>query len=814
MSELSKNSTSKLKMLACRIQFLGMLLLIGHTCTAQFTITGKVIDANSKEPLAFVTIVINEDENTGTYSDINGEFDYHSGTPIKSLAFSYVGYEKIKMEISQASTKPLLISMHESRIELREVIVKAGENPANRIIRKVIENKKINNPDNIISYTCRSYNKVIYDAYGDTLNDAEIQGDIDRVLRGGHLMIMESVTEKKYIRPDNHEEIILGTKVSGFKHPSFAPLATDLQPFSFYNDNIPILDITYLNPIANGSLSKYDFTLNDTLYQGKDTVFILSYKPQAGKNFEGLTGLLYIHTNTYAIQNVTARPEKPGFIDLNIRQQYQYVDQKQWFPQQLKFELFTTENPDMELGVRASGISIIDSVNLNPELKKKDFSLESIRLDENASQQDSIFWLENRASALNRKEEITYQVVDSLGEEYKFDRLLKAMEALGRNRAAIACIDLDISRFAGFNKYEGIRLGLGAYTNDELIKNFSVGGYWGYGFKDEAIKYGGEAILSLDKAKDWQLSVKHQFDLRETGKSALNFFNARQFDFRTYIASQMDEVQQNSGSFNMRLLRYARVNVSLANARVDPQYAYRFVTPEANPTTRYTNTELTINLRYSFKEKLIQSMGQRISMGTKYPVLSLSYSRGLEDVFSGQFSYNKYEARLDQSVYFRNFGESKIRLNAGYIDQPLPYGLLFTGEGSFIRNFSVLIKNTFQTIAPYQYVSDEYFSIHYSHNFNTLLFHIGNWKPSITLLQNVGWGNLSHPEYHQDIEIQTKEKGLYETGLQLDNLIRFKYLNVSYLGLGAGAFYRYGPYNTGDLSEDLAFTFSVTFTTK
>ena len=803
-----------LKMLAFRIQFLGILLLIGHTCTAQFTITGKVIDASSKEPLAFVTIVINEDEDTGTYSDINGEFDYHAATPITSLTFSYVGYEKIKVEMSHASTKPLIISMHESPVELHEVVVRAGENPANRIIRKVIENKKINNPDNITSYTCRSYNKVIYDAYGDTLNDTEIQEDINQVLRGGHIMIMESVTEKKYIRPNNHEETILGTKVSGFKAPSFAPLATDLQPFSFYNDNISILDVTYLNPIANGSLSKYDFTLKDTLYQGKDSVFILSYKPQEGKNFEGLTGLLYIHTNTYAIQNVTARPEKPGFIDLNIRQQYQYVDQKQWFPQQLKFELFTTENPDMQLGVKASGISIIDSVNLNPELKKRDFSLESIHLDENANHQDSVFWIKNRASPLNRKEEKTYEVIDSLGEEFHFDRVLKAMEALGRNRAAIGFIDMDISRFASFNKYEGIRLGLGAYTNDKLIKNFSVGGYWGYGFKDDKMKYGGEATWSLDKAKDWQLSVKHQFDLRETGKSALNFFNARQFDFRSYIASQMDEVQQNSGSLNMRLLRYARVNVSLANTRVDPQYAYQFITPEINPITRYRNTELTVNLRYIFKEKIIQSMGQRISMGSKYPVVSLSYSKGLEDVFSGQFSYNKYEARLDQSVYFRNFGESKIRLNAGYIDQPLPYGLLFTGEGSFIRNFSVLIKNTFQTVEPYQFLSDQYFSIHYSHNFNTLLFHIGNWKPSITLSQNLGWGSLSHPEYHQDIEVQTKEKGLYETGLQLDNLIRFKYLNVSYLGLGGGVFYRYGPYNTGDLSEDLAFTFSVTFTTK
>jgi hypothetical protein len=434
-------------------------------------------------------------------------------------------------------------------------------------------------------------------------------------------------------------------------------------------------------------------------------------------------------------------------------------------------------------------------------------------MDDHAGEQDDTFWKENRPAPLNHRESTTYAVLDSIGKEYHFDRLLSAMESLGKNRTSISVIDLDIARFASYNKYEGIRLGLGAYTNDKLIRNFSVGGYFGYGFKDERMKYGGEATLSLDKAKDWQISLRHQFDLRETGKTALNYFNPKEFNFRNYIASQMDRIQQSSGSLSLRTLRYARVNILLQNTRVDPQYAYHFVSPETNSLTRYTNTDLAINVRYAYKEKMIESLGQRISMGTKYPVLSLSYSRGL-DWFNGQFNYNKYEARLEQTIYFRNLGESKIRLNAGYVDKPLPYGLLFTGDGSFIRNFSVLVKNSFQTIEPYQFLSDQYFSIHYSHNFNSLLFHLGNWRPFITLHQNLGWGSLAHPEYHQDIEFQTREKGLYETGIQFDNLLRFKYLNVSYMGFGAGVFVRYGPYAIGQFSEDVAFTFSMTFTTK
>jgi hypothetical protein len=802
--------------LRTKFQFVWILMLLSSLANSQYAISGKIIDQTTKEPLAFVNIIINHDVTTGTTSDVNGRFKYTTALPITSLTCSYVGYEKVTLSIdSTQAHQPLLIAMHTTSIELSEVIIKPGENPANRIIRKVIENKRINNPENVSSFTYHSYNKVIYDFdYSDSLSSDEVKEQINSVFQGGHLFVMESVTERKFIRPDISEEIILGTKISGFKDASFAPLATDVQPFSFYKDIIPIFDVDYLNPISNGSLSKYDFTLKDTLYQGTDTTFILSYKPQAGKNFEGLTGLLYINTNQYAIQNVTARPFKPGFIDVNLQQQYSYVDGKQWFPEQLKFELFVHHNPGMEVGVKASGVSVIDHVVLNADLRKKDFGLDAIRMDNLANHRDSIFWTTNRTVPLNAREKITYQVLDSLGKEYKFDNLLKIMEKVGQNKVPIHFIDLDLGRLASYNKYEGVRLGLGVHTNDQLIKHLSLGGFFGYGFKDDGWKYGGDAILTISQEKEIQLKVMHQFDVRETGKTELDFFKPNQFDFRAWIASRMDRIQQSSIALNMRMLKFAKVNVSFSNTRIDPLYKYAF-TPNDNDVIKgYMNTDVTINLRYAFKEKLIQSMGQRISMGSRYPVLSMTYTRGLEDVFSGAFRYNKFEARLEQSIYFRNLGESKIRINAGYIDSPLPYGLLFTGEGSYIQNWSVLVKNSFQTSEPYEFLSDEYVSLHYSHNFGSLLLQIGKFKPSITISQNIGWGTLSHPEYHQDINFKTKEKGLYESGLQLDNLVKFRYLNISYLGFGAGMYYRYGPYASGQVSDDLAFTFSMTFTTK
>jgi hypothetical protein len=48
------------------------------------------------------------------------------------------------------------------------------------------------------------------------------------------------------------------------------------------------------------------------------------------------------------------------------------------------------------------------------------------------------------------------------------------------------------------NEIEGNRLTLPMRTSEKLFKNFSVGGYIGYGFKDKAFKYGGKLNYKLN----------------------------------------------------------------------------------------------------------------------------------------------------------------------------------------------------------------------------------------------------------------------------------------------------------------------------
>lgn len=792
-------------------QILKFIILLSPTFLySQFLIKGTVRDSNSKETLAFANIIFNNDPKLFTSSDIEGKFSYQSNIEITSLTCSYVGYQNKTIPISKQEI--ILIELTPSRTELNELLITPGENPANSIIRKVIKNKDYNNPENINSFKYNSYNKTVYDfKFNDTVDNPLIA--VKKKLKGSHLFMMESVTERKSLHPDVSDEVVIATKVSGFKNPSFASLATDLQPFSFYKDHIKLFNINYLNPISKGSLNKYRFKIENTLLQDKDTVYVISFKPLIHKNFDGLEGLLYINTKKYAIQNVIASPYVKGKITIKIQQKYTLIDNEHWFPEQLNYTLSFPEYPSKKTNMFMEGKSYITNVSLNIPFDKKDFPLQSIRIDENATQKDSIFWNHFRTEKLNDLEKITYSVIDSIGKKNKFDFYLTFLEKIAQNKIPTEYFDIDIAKTFVCNKFEGFRMGTGIYTNEKEFKNFVIGGFFGYGTKDKQWKYGGEILYTISRKNDFSLRLKHHKNLIETGGYGLNLQNQNLLTFRNYIGYQFDKITENAITIEKRSFKYLKWAIALQQIHVNPQYTYIFKN-NGSDYVNYNTTNVAVNLKFAFKEKIVSSFNQNISAGTKYPILTIAYSKGIKDMLKSYYNYNKIEAEIEQTFYIKNLGNTKYKLAAGYIDSALPYGLLFTGEGNYDKNAPYIMKNNFQTMLPYEFLSDRYVNLFLSHNFGGLLFKVGNFQPNIMAHHNMSYGNLKNNNSHQFISFKTKDKIFLETGLQIDNVLKVNYLNLGHLGIGTGIFYRYGNYSNPRPEDNIAVKFSVTFSIK
>lgn len=766
--------------------------------------TFTILDFETRTPVAFANIIFNNDIYSGTISDIDGVFGVSN--EVTTITISYVGYESKVLDISTFNSKTIFLKQSISTLD--EVVITNSENPAHRIIRNAVANKELNNPENLNSFTYTSYDKIFVDA-----EDLEIKQDtlneVDHFLESSYLFITETVAQRKYLKPRYSEDSIIATKTSGFKSPNFAFLANTIQPFSFYNDYITLFETDYLNPISKGSTKKYKFRLKEEYLRGKDTIFAISFEPNSNRNFEGLKGLIYINSNNYAVQSVDATTYNSGKITTSIQQKYKLINDNHWFPEQLNFQINIGEN----VGIfKYVGKSYLSNVELDVPLTKKDFAVIPKGMDKEAVKKDVGFWTEIRQDSLSKKENRTYVFIDSIGETANFDKIATISEDLAKGRVPFKYVDLDLTKIVSYNQYEGLRLGAGVYTNDDIFNHVSIGGFAGYGFKDHEWKYGGELLIDFPSNKDIKMSFKYENNLKETGRSYFNN-STKLFNPRNMIAEQMDNIKAFSFKTYMKVYRNIDWTIGFNTASITPLYDYQFL-DNNRPVTKYKNTEINLGIRYFVNEKLTNMFNTITRLESDDPIFNLSYSRGLANVFESDFNYNKIRFTMDDIFKTKGLGKTTYRIDAGYIDASIPYGQLFTGEGSNNKNFPYVFENHFQTLDPYEFVSDKYIHLFTNHNFGMLFNNKGRITPEVVLHNNIGIGNLSEAKNHQIIPFAIKDKAFLETGLELRNILKINYLNVGYLGMGAGVFYRYGDNRLPDSKDNYVFKFAASFTFK
>jgi hypothetical protein len=820
--------------------FLGVCVL----AFPQQKFSGRVYDKKSKEPLAFVNIIYNS-KNLGTTTDLNGYFTISNKDNIEFLRVSYLGYNGIKIEKQEfPAVNYIEIFLEEDAYRLDEVVILPGENPAHRIIKEVVNRSDSNNPEKMHSFSYINYSKMIFTIdvshvekqlkqETDSIPDNETQEEIvsenlnqpndsiskDTAKSGiermkeffdsQHLFITESISQRRFRHPDNNKEEVLAHRMSGLQNPGFTLLTSQLQSFSFYDEFISLMDRRYVNPISSGSTRRYFFLIEDTMYNEKaDTIFIISFRPSKDKNFDGMQGVLHINSNNYAIQNVSARPFEPkGAFDIIIQQKYEFIAETQWFPVQLNTELIMNTiqvaEDDAVVPIMGIGRSYLSDISLDPDFRRRDFNHIQIQINDDAHKKDEDFWDLFRNEALSTKDLNTYRVIDSIGKEINLDRIMDFMEIAIAGHIPYKFINFDLSKLMWYNQYEGYRLGLGIHTNDRLLPWLSLGGYFAYGFRDKAWKYGGETKFILHKASGTSLRFGYRQDVRASDSYSFNKQSnlLSNENIKHFFTHQMDSVKEYYAGIQFKTLRYLSADIKLSQTdnTITNIIRYDFL----NSFDRhYMNTELGVYLRYAHKEKFFQTpKGNRLSMGTNYPIVHFNYKRGL-NIFDGKYEYEKFEAQIYKKFISRWFGDTHVSITGGLTKGDLPYSELYYGEGTYSY---LNVDNTFNTMRPHEFVSDRFANIHFKHDFGSLLFKIDKWQPEIAIVSSAGWGD-SHMISNNSAQVyaKTMEQGYFESGIQLNNLLK-----INFSGYGIGVYYRYGPYSFNRSIENFAFKLTL-----
>lgn len=835
-----------------RIFFLLYVIIFSVPCFGQeiYYVSGKVTDSKTKEPLAFVNIVINNSQYGGT-TDIDGKFRLHSAVPVRKLQLSYVGYLPLIFPVG-SKTENLSIQLTPTEIELSEVDILPGINPAHRIIRNAIEHRDQNDPEKLTSFSYTSYDKTIFTAENDTsvykemkdtlakkeqprelkvtvnISDTSkkdsvrkdsLDKEVKKFLSRQYLFLMENVTKRKFLEPDKNYNQVIATRMSGFKDPIFVFLTTQIQSFSFYKPFITIFQNTYINPISPGSLSKYFFKIEDTLYSGKDTIFVISYRPRKGTNFDGLKGVISINTNKWAIQNVIAQPsQNKGGIRIKIQQLYELVDGEHWFPVQLNTDVKFMMMQIGKYAAIAKGRSYIRDIVLNPDLVRREFNHLDVEVDKAATDRPEEYWNQYRVDSLTNKDRKTYHIIDSIGKDAHFDKIAKTLKTITSGRIPYKFIDFDLNRILGYDTYEGLILGLGIHTNDRVAKWFKVGGFYQYSFAISTAKYGGDVGFLLNKRNDFTIQGGYFHDLVESG--GVRFFDDYNSilsgNFQPLLVTKLDRVENENFSLTIRARKYWLFNFGFSRS-LKVSTTSDLATTIGNAVilqNQFQFTDLVAALKWAYKEKFIQTIDDKISLGTNYPVVWLQYTHGIKGLLDGEFDYNRIDLKIRKTFMIKYLGKLTFQINAGYVDQPIPACNLYYGEGSY-RLITLFAPNSFATMRMNEFLSSKYTSLYLYHDFGYLLFKgKKRFHPEFALSQNIGFGWLDHPDRYRYVNplqepYKTMNLGYYESGLLINKLIDLKLYTI-----GIGGFYRWGPYSMNQTWDNFAMKITIIFPLK
>ncbi|MCL4283134.1 MAG: carboxypeptidase-like regulatory domain-containing protein [Flavobacteriales bacterium] len=795
---------------------------------AQQAITGRVLDAATKEPLAFVPFVI-EGTRTGTTSDIDGRFTLHVPQLPVTLKASYVGYEPLLITVSDA--RPLSVLLTASNTELQPVVIGHTENPAHRIIRRAYANRKENDGLRRHSYRYTSYSKTVFDLEADstarkdasaaepdtTVQAAADTGRVDsaeaefrKFLETQHLFLIESATKKSFIPPAAEKEEVLAMRVSGLKDPGFMTLVAQTKTFSIYAPQIDIGDKSYLGPIGPASTSKYLFVLEDTLYQGRDSVYVISYRPRRSTKFDGLEGLLYINTDGYAVQNVTAEPVQRSGMSIRFQQQHRLLPtatgDSAWFPVQLNSFIYLNSVSINGLSVYGEGKTYLKHIELDPDIPRKEVRGPELVVAKQGLQRDDAYWAGLREDTLGAKDLRTYEMMDSLGQAEHFDRKLKFLAALTTGRLPVGPVDLRLDQVMAYNDYEGFRLGAGLVTNDKVSRHASLGGYFAYGFGDKHWKYGGDLTIKPLYGRDLHLKLAYANDVAEIGGVA---FEGRhgpllsQESYRMLYVDRMDRIERFSAQVMLRAGSSLKLWLGTERALRVNDIGHAYVEPVSDGVTLQRSDFLTgaytLDLRWAFREQLARLPGQELSLGTKFPIVYVHAMKARKGLWEGEWDTWRVDAMVEKTFKVRLLGDLSLRLMGGVADTDAPMAFLYNLRGTLSRRFPVAGTNVFETMRPNEFLADRYAAFHLKHSFGKLLIDTKHFKPRPAIVTSVAFGGLSRPENHQGLAFNALGNGYYESGLLIENLLR-----SGFSSLGVGGFYRYGPYALPDQGDNFA----------
>jgi len=719
--------------------FFATLIFSSQSQAQTWSISGKVIDALTREPVDYAYITA-EGDATFALSDIDGNYTINITSAATAIVVLADGYTKLTIPVKNITNLKLNIELTANASVLATEARNEGERPVERLVEKIIENREKNDPQNNDYFSYRTYEKIEFDLANVSEKIKEkrmmkpfafIFDNMDSVTTNGKPFLpffftetLSDVHHKSKLK--QKREIVIASKTAGIENLTLIQLLKDIyRDITIYDNYINVFGKSFISPVSAEGLKHYYYTIKDTSIIDGRTCYkiIFSAKHKFDLTF---SGEIWFHDTTFAVQRITMYLGKSAMInfvdDFKYVKVFKNVTDNKWVPDR--------EQLVVQFSTREKGMSIIgrksqyyDDSKINQPPADSVFKITStIRFDPDAYDQTNRYWRDHRLEKLTDREKDIYDLVDTLKKLPAFQIYVGSVVVALTGYVPYGKIDYGpYYNLVSSNTVEGLRFRFGGRTNDKFSTHLQLEGYGAYGTSDGVFKYMGGIRYAIKRKPYKAIGFQYKNDVVQPGLYEGYFkdegwivilFKRNPSDKLCKVVSQkfyFDAAYRFGLSFRLQYLK----NHYTPLGNIDFTYYANDSRTEIKNDLHVS--EFWLSARYSYGEKFIEKKYKRYSLGSDNPVFQLSYIKGLKNFMDGEFNYTKIAARITDKLKVFPYGHLHYAIEAGKVFGNVPYPLLYVHRG----NESGLFDYTaFNLMNHYEFVSDRYASAAVEHHFD------------------------------------------------------------------------------------------------
>jgi hypothetical protein len=797
-------------------------LLISTSLYGQTKVGGMVYDEYG-DPIAFANVFF-PGSSDGTITNDNGRFYLQSDGTYNTVEFSFIGYKSKVIELTNKVTLEMNITLGSDTQALDAVVIYSGKtskknNPAIDILRKVWENRRKNGLAQFKQYQYEKYEKLEFDM--NTIDSAMINSklfagmefifdyaDTSRVTGKTYLPIFINESLSK-VYGDNvlkkEKNVLKANKNSGFSsNQTLIAFVKDLyNDIDVYERYLKFFDKSFTSPVGKAGIDAYNYVLRDTaMIDGVEAYNIVYYPRRKGElTFKGD---FWVATESYAIKEINMQATKSANInwvkEIYIEQEYDVLNDSLFLITRDYFMSdFALSKKEKSKGIYGKRTTLFDQYEFD-KLLEDDFYRRRVNdYDPLIYDRDEAYWDDNRLEKLNKDEKQIYSMLDTLKQNNKFKRLYSLGTVLASGYYELDNFDVGpIFSVFGFNEVEGLRLRAGGRTFFTSNDMWRLEGYVAYGLRDDQFKYGIAGKWLVDKQSRLTLHGGNRRDVEQLGASLTNTNDVLG---RSLASSALISAGNND--------RLSSINLSTVGISFEPLYnwevkvtgSYRaiksanipgFSLDYVNPSTgevsgTVNQSDISLSTTYTPGRKTSNyGVDRTIINAGEFPVLHINYNKGVKDLLGSDFNYDRAQFYYTHPFQIGIFGRLTARIEAGKTFGEVPLALLnvVPGNQTYFN-----ISGAFNTMNFYEFVTDQYTTLHLDHNFNGRLFSRVPWLRDLNLRELVGvkavYGTISDRNIainRSGVDYRAPEDIYWEYSAGIGNIFKVLRIDVNFRG--------------------------------